>query len=360
MPVNVKNMNMKLSTLILLSMLACGQFLWLYYSFHISSLIALFDAFGTYFLMYGLVLFIRYSPVFYIPKYIKYGIIEIPSFLLTIVWVYFSKYALLSIFPDDHNYLLSWNQTIIGRIIIGWLLLSMAIICHLILADLKKARDAVQKQQQAEELRKEAELFKLRQQLQPHFLFNSLNSINALINRKPADARKMVQQLSDYLRNTLKKEDDHFIVLKEELNDLRLYLSIEKVRFGHRLVIEEQMSIEDELIKIPPFLIQPLVENAIKYGLYGTTGTVRINLDVKTTAQNMIFRISNPFDKDGVTVKGTGFGLESIKRRLYLLFARNDLLKIETLVNGNQENDDDEAQHFFVATLHIPLEYVIE
>lgn len=359
MPVNVKNLNMKLSTLVLLSMLACGQFLWLYYSFHIPALIALFDAFGSYFLMYGLILFIRYSPVFYIPKYIKYGIIEIPSFLLTIAWVYFTKYALLSIFPEDNNYFLSWNQTIIGRIIIGWLLLSMAIICHLILADLRKAKDAVKKQQQAEELRKEAELFKLRQQLQPHFLFNSLNSINALINRKPADARKMVQQLSDYLRNTLKKEDDRFIVLREELNDLRLYLAIEKVRFGHRLMIEEQMDIEDDLIKIPPFLIQPLVENAIKYGLYGTTGVVKIDLTVKTTTQSMIFRISNPFDKDGVSVKGTGFGLESIKRRLYLLFARNDLLKIETLVDGNQ-GDADEAEHFFVATLHIPLEYVID
>ncbi|HTN36014.1 MAG TPA: histidine kinase [Arachidicoccus sp.] len=359
MPVNAYHLNIKLSTLAILSMLACGQFLWLLYTYDIPTYIALADCIGSYFLMYGLILFIRYSPVFYIPKYIKYGIIEIPSFILTIVWVYFCKYALLEFYPGNKPYIIAWDQTIIGRIIIGWLLLSMAIICHLILADLNKAKDAVKKQQQAEELRKEAELFKLRQQLQPHFLFNSLNSINALINRQPAGARKMVQQLSDYLRNTLKKEDDRFISLKEEFDDLRLYLSIERVRFGHRLSITEDIQIANENTKIPPFLIQPLVENAIKYGLYGTTGEVKITIDVKTYQENLVFKISNPFDKDGVTVKGTGFGLESIKRRLYLLFARNDLLRIEQLEIKN-ENEQEENLHLFVATLLIPLEYVLD
>lgn len=359
MSINANQLNTKLSTLILLSMLACGQFFWLHYTYHIDSYIAVADGFGSYFLMYWLILFIRYSPVFYVPKYIKYGIIEIPSFILTMIWVYFCKYALLEIFPDNPAYINAWDQTFIGRVIISWLLLCLAIICHSILADLKKANESVKKQQQAEELRKDAELFKLRQQLQPHFLFNSLNSINALINKQPSGARKMVQQLSDYLRNTLKKEDDRFISLKEEFNDLRLYLSIEKVRFGHRLIIEENIQMGDEETRIPPFLIQPLVENAIKYGLYGTTGEVKISIDVKTFRDNLVFKISNPYDKDGVTVKGTGFGLESIKRRLYLLFARNDLLKIEQI--KITENEDNGASvHLFVATLLIPLEYVLE
>lgn len=355
MPINVNKLNIKLSTLILLFTLAGGQFLWLHFTFHIEPLIAGVDSLGSYFLMYGLVLFIRYSPVFYIPKYIKYGIIEIPSFILTMLWVYFSKHALLEFFDHNQLYVDSWDKTIIGRIIIGWLLLSMAIICHLILAELKKAEEAVKLQEQAENLRKEAELFKLRQQLQPHFLFNSLNSINALINKQPRDARTMVQQLSDYLRNTLKKEDDRSVLLKEELYDLQLYLSIEKVRFGHRLKITEDMQVHNEATKVPPFLIQPLVENAIKYGLYGTTGEVDITISVKTSQGNLIFKISNPYDKDGVTVKGTGFGLESIKRRLYLLFARNDLLKIEKLTLKQDEHTA--AVHLFVATLIIPIEY---
>ena len=90
----------------------------------------------------------------------------------------------------------------------------------------------------AEKLAKEAELFKLRQQLQPHFLFNSLNSINALIGSRPEEARKMVQQLSDFLRGTIKKEETQWVTLQEELQYLQLYLDIEKVRFGNRLATE--------------------------------------------------------------------------------------------------------------------------
>src|SRR5690606_11377571 len=86
-----------------------------------------------------------------------------------------------------------------------------------------------------EKISREAELYKLRQQLHPHFLFNSLNSINALIHSQPEQARKMVQQLSEFLRGTLKREENQLISLEEELQYLKLYLDIEKVRFGHRL-----------------------------------------------------------------------------------------------------------------------------
>ncbi|SDZ76825.1 Histidine kinase [Arachidicoccus rhizosphaerae] len=356
MPIHVNKLNIKLSTLVLLVCLALGQFIWLYCAYHIDPLVATADSLGSYFLMYGLILFIRYSPVFYIPKYIKYGIIEVPSLILAFLWVFFSKHILLELFGSNTAYVDAWDKTFIGRAVIGWLLLSTGIICHLILSELKKAEEAVKIQQQAEDLRKEAELFKLRQQLQPHFLFNSLNSINALINKQPKDARAMVQQLSDYLRNTLRKEDDHSVLLKEELQDLQLYLAIEKVRFGHRLNVNVDIQISNEQTKVPPFLIQPLVENAIKYGLYGTTGEVNINLIVKSHNGNLIFKISNPYDKDGVSVKGTGFGLESIKRRLYLLYARNDLLKIERLTLRHDERS--EEIQLFVAILIIPMDYI--
>ncbi len=91
---------------------------------------------------------------------------------------------------------------------------------------------------QLRQLAKDAELYKLRQQLQPHFLFNSLNSISALVTSRPEQARKMIQQLSDFLRGTLKKEENQWITLEEELQHLELYLDIEKVRFGHRLHTE--------------------------------------------------------------------------------------------------------------------------
>lgn len=180
---------------------------------------------------------------------------------------------------------------------------------------------------EAEKLSREAELFKLRQQLQPHFLFNSLNSISALTGSNPEKARHMIQQLSDFLRGTLRKNEQQWNTLEEELNYLELYLDIEKVRFGHRLRTEINYEQEILLLKLPALLLQPVVENAIKFGLYDTTGEVIIKISAIKEKGNLKIIVQNPFDAEtSQPFKGTGFGLSSIQRRLFLLFARNDLL----------------------------------
>jgi len=179
----------------------------------------------------------------------------------------------------------------------------------------------------AEKLAREAELSKLRQQLQPHFLFNSLNSISALVNSQPERARKMIQQLSDFLRGTLKKEENTWITLGEELQHLQLYLDIEKVRFGHRLNTEVINDENSNALQMPHMILQPLVENAIKFGLYDTTAPVTIKIQTLAEGSYLVVSVQNPFDPETSSPKkGTGFGLTSVQRRLYLLFARNDLL----------------------------------
>jgi two-component system, LytTR family, sensor kinase len=105
-----------------------------------------------------------------------------------------------------------------------------------------------------------------------------------------------------------------------------MYLEIERVRFGHRLSIEYKIEEGAHKAKIPQLLIQPLVENAIKHGLYGLTGEVKISLNCHKDRNYLILRIENPFDPDTSLPKGTGFGLSSVERRLYLLFGRKDLL----------------------------------
>ncbi|MEY2902560.1 MAG: hypothetical protein RLY89_1666, partial [Bacteroidota bacterium] len=194
-----------------------------------------------------------------------------------------------------------------------------------------------------EQLAKDAELFKLRQQLQPHFLFNSLNSISALAGSQPEKARHMIQQLSDFLRGTLKKEDQQWVSLKEEIAYLQLYLDIEKVRFGHRLETEILISEAAELALIPPMILQPLVENAIKFGLYDTIDSVTISIKATMVNHDLQVLVSNPFDPTNhQNAKGTGFGLSYIQRRLFLLFGRPGLL--------NSSSQDQE----FTAQLHIP------
>jgi LytS/YehU family sensor histidine kinase len=190
------------------------------------------------------------------------------------------------------------------------------------------------RKQDLEKLAKDAELFKLRQQLQPHFLFNSLNSINALIGLRPDEARKMVQQLSDFLRGTLKKEETQWVTLQEELQYLQLYLDIEKVRFGNRLTTTMEVEEPATGLKLPALLLQPVVENAIKFGLYDTTGETLIKLYAVKDENNLVIKVLNPFDPETSSPRqGTGFGLKSVQRRLYLLFARTDLL-----ITGAKEN----------------------
>jgi len=204
--------------------------------------------------------------------------------------------------------------------------------CMTILSVLWYSSEEEQRQMQrktdAERLAKEAELFKLRQQLAPHFLFNSLNSISALIGSRPEQARKMIQQLSDFLRSNLKEEEQESVLLAEELQYLELYLEIEKVRFGHRLTTIIDRDEDSLIMTLPPMLLQPIVENAIKFGLYDTTDTVTITIRVRSENNHLVIAVQNPFDPETSRPKsGTGFGLSSIQRRLYLLYTRGDLFE---------------------------------
>jgi two-component system LytT family sensor kinase len=212
---------------------------------------------------------------------------------------------------------------------IGW----MAMISMIWYAQIDHKENEKRKAE-AEQLAREAELYNLRQQLQPHFLFNSLNSINALIGFKPDEARRMIHQLSDFLRGTLKKDDQLQVSLNEELQHLNLYLEIEKVRFGHRLKTEISCDSACGESIMPAMLLQPLVENAIKFGLYDTTEDVVVSIRAELEGNYLEITVQKPYDpKTSRPRQGTGFGLSGVQRRLYLLFARNDLM--ETHTNDN-------------------------
>lgn len=248
--------------------------------------------------------------------------------LSTIVWGYTEKW-LLETFIYKTDLQADWlTKSMPVRFWIGLLNIVWLMAVVYFWERIEEEKDVKERKNTLEKSVREAELYKLRQQLSPHFLFNSLNSINALIHSRPDEARRMVHQLSDFLRGTLKQEEDHFVTLKEELNYLKLYLDIEKVRFGHRLKVEFDTK-EDSLdCKMPPMLLQPLLENAIKFGLYGTTGEAKIGLRARFIDHYLVVAIMNPYDPDMQMPEGTGFGLKSIRRRLYLLFGRDDLVEI--------------------------------
>ncbi len=225
------------------------------------------------------------------------------------------------------DYLKTLQSTMLLRFVFIWLLTLIIGIQGKVWWFVKEQNQNEQRAKETERLMREAELSNLRQQLQPHFIFNSLNSISALAGNNPTLARKMIEQLSDFLRGTVKKENNQFVPLRDEFNHLQLYLEIEKVRFGHRLITNVTA---DDLVlemKLPSLLLQPILENAIKFGLYDTVGEVVISVEAKADGNNLIVEIKNPFDPSSAKPKsGTGFGLSSIQRRLSLLFYRNDLL----------------------------------
>jgi Putative regulator of cell autolysis len=278
---------------------------------------------------------------YYIPQKRRYTYILTLCFVLSGIWLLISRSILMGLENNLSEYSIFFSHSIPVRMAFALLIIGCMALISILWYTLEDKQAAEKRQAEVEQLSKEAELYKLRQQLQPHFLFNSLNSINALIGIKPEQARTMIQQLSDFLRGTLKKEDNQWISLDEELHHLQLYLDIEKVRFGHRLTAQINKEFNGDEAMLPAMLLQPVVENAIKFGLYDTTDDIVITIAAELQYPELKITITNPFDPETAR-PGTGFGLKSVQRRLYLLFARNDLL---------QTSSSDQT---FITTIKIP------
>jgi two-component system LytT family sensor kinase len=263
---------------------------------------------------------------------------------LSVLVAYGSELALAWWFGNKPDYRLWLEGSVNTRYIIAWLVLAWAASFHVMQKKAETLEKRFLKHKDAAELLRDAELFKLRQQLQPHFLYNSLNSISALVMIQPDKAQEMVGKLSDFLRSSVKREAETLMPIAEELTFIEAYLSIEAVRFGDRLKVHLSHNNLDSAL-IPPFLLQPLLENAIKFGLYGKTGEVDISVNLTLNQDMLSISISNPYDAEMNPPKGTGFGLEGIRRRLELLYARTDLLEIKreeniftTILNIPQAN----------------------
>ncbi len=312
----------------------------LQYTFGFEWYISLADAAVTNLLIaiagYDMILVMRY----YRPRQV---IRLAMSIGLTLLCVFAMHHFTLLIINETEEYLSFLDRSLFIRGLYIWLMVTLVSTMSWLWFSVTEQQEIDERKSATEKLAKEAELSRLRQQLQPHFLFNSLNSISALAGSKPEEARKMIQQLSDFLRGTLKKDDQQLVTLAEELKHLELYLEIEKVRFGHRMKTSISHDEFSSSMKLPSLLLQPVVENAIKFGLYDTIGEIVITLNAKTEDHFLIITVENPFDP--VTSKprhGTGFGLRSVNRRLYLLYARQDLLST------------DQRDNIFITRIKIP------
>ena len=268
---------------------------------------------------------------FYQPRQIIRLTMSIALAILCVVAMQYLTPWIMDLTDEYESFL---DRSTVIRGLYCWLMITLVTAMSWLWMSIEEFQQIEGRKSELEKLAKEAELMRLRQQLQPHFLFNSLNSISALAGTKPDEARKMIHQLSDFLRGTVKKDDQQLISMAEELQHLKLYLEIEKVRFGHRLNTTIACDDEAGSLTLPSLLLQPLVENAIKFGLYDTTGEITISIHAQAADNVLLLSIVNPFDPATALPRhGTGFGLASVQRRLYLIFGRQDLL--QTKQSGN-------------------------
>lgn len=215
---------------------------------------------------------------------------------------------------------------------IGGQLSLLAIAVSYLLSAFERSKESERTVFEARLLAQEAELKALRMQIDPHFLFNSLNSISALTSTNAMLARSMTTTLADYFRTSLSYGSKETISLKEELSLLNHYLDIEKIRFGSRLIVDQHIQSETLSDQIPPLLLQPLLENAIKHGIANTVEGGTISIFTQKKNGKLFITIENPFDADAPGRKGAGMGLAIVKKRLQTLFgADGDLI---TTANG--------------------------
>lgn len=313
-------------------------------SFGIDLTLSVWDSVVTNSLVVGFSILLSNTLLHYMPQSGKLWFAIVLSFALSWMCQLAIGQAMIQL-TEDVGYIEFLNRSMLVRWAFNFIFIAGVSVSSLFYNQLCEQIELSQREATTAAMVKDAELRKLQLQLQPHFLFNCLNSINALILVRPEEGRKMVQNLSDFLRITIKRADEQWITFREEWNYIESYLEIEKIRFGHRLDVQAKLSESSYDWKMPTLLLQPLVENAIKFGLYGTTEKVTIHVETIVENQMLKIIITNPFDSGMQPQKGSGFGLTGMQRRLYLLFARNDLL--ETSMDEN----------IFTVTIKLPTYY---
>jgi len=269
------------------------------------------------------------------------------------IWIAVAKglaFALSSVFSGLDQQIGRDYPLIFGS---GVLLYLLAVALHYVLLSDQASHEAEKREAEARVLARESELKALKTQVNPHFIFNCLNSISALTTSDPAKAREMCVLLADFLRKTLGLGEKTLIPLAEELALTRSYLSVEQIRFGARLKLEEKVEPGVLEYLVPPLLLQPLVENAVRHGISNLTegGWIRIEIGRGSADRPSLFlsiKIENNFDPETPSRKGASIGLKNVRQRLDTAYG--DRARFDVRTHGDR----------FVVSLELPAENLTE
>lgn len=253
----------------------------------------------------------------------------VASIITTGIWIAICSIITSRIISEDKIYLEFLNSSYIWRFLIGILFYFVLVVLYYLIIYYNNFQEKVLKEAELKSLVKEAELNALKYQINPHFIFNSLNSISSLTLSNPKLAHKMTINLSTFLRNTLTKNNNQKSKLIDEINSVKLYLEIEKIRFDDKFELTEEIQNDCKNVEVPSMILQPLFENTIKHGVYESIE--KINIVFKCYTQNNFINITveNNYDPQSISHKGAGIGLLNIKNRLKLFYGQDNLIEVK-------------------------------
>jgi LytS/YehU family sensor histidine kinase len=266
------------------------------------------------------------------------------SFTIITVWMFVSGLIMWAIAGDNDNYLRSMQVRNGGRFIQGIIFYLITVLTYYLYIYINRVKEKQANEIRLNRLIKDNELNLLKSQINPHFLFNSLNSLNSLIIKNVEQSQKMLIALSDYLRYTVLSSNNPYFSLQQEIENIERYLAIEQLRFGNKLEYKFDISADCSAVKVPSMLLQPLFENAVKHGVYESLQTVRIDATAAINNGALVITIANNYDTEHlVQKKGSGTGLKNIRERLRLSYG--NAAGLQSKIEGGK----------FVATLRIPV-----
>jgi sensor histidine kinase YesM len=245
------------------------------------------------------------------------------------------------------------NRSLLGKLaafifynsVISLLFISTWAFIYIAVTTERQVKESEIKSLRLENSLKEAKLASLTNQLNPHFLFNSLNNIRFMIYENAAHADEMITAFSEILRYSLMSSKQDKIAIEEELSIIDRYIDIVRLQLGDRLDFQLYFSSSCQQCLILPMTLQILVENAIKHGIENIKGKAQLSIKITNKAELLLIEVCNPIAKSmAMPTKGTGTGLKNIKQRLNLLYGELAQLSVTPLDNS------------FTVTLEIPME----
>ncbi len=264
--------------------------------------------------------------------------------IIELIWIGIGYNILIIIFENNIEYTTFLTYSLTWRIVSGILFYTIIALFYYIIIYYRNLQEKIVAEVKLRETIKEAELNLLKSQINPHFLFNSLNSISSLTITNPEKAQEMIIKLSDFLRYVVSKGEGNFITFEQEIENAKRYLEIEQVRFGNKLRFEFKLDENCGNINIPSLLLQPLYENAVKHGVYESVVPIQIQTSCVFNQTHIEINITNNYENEISVKKGAGIGLRNIRNRLELTYNATNLLSIE------------KKDNIFNVKLIIPLE----